>query len=160
MKKELALVLSGHLDDGTPQYSPLDADDAKDCEGHDVIVAIIKTDKGIRTMLQNASLHLYFQWLCTALNAAGWDMKAVLMAISKNPCIPWSPSAIKERLWRPVQKNTYNTDSTTQLDKDQVTVIYEALNFVTASKFGIGIVFPNKQDLLEKKLEEIRKKAA
>ena len=149
--KELVLVQTGEAN-GIPYYQPLDAEDAKTCAGHDTIVAVIKSDKAVRSILQNSSIYLYFTLLCVALNDAGLDMIVVLKALSKNAEIPWSPTAIKERLWRPVQKHTYDTDSTTQLETDQVSIVYEALNLTTSSKFGISIPFPDRFALMNEQL--------
>jgi hypothetical protein len=55
-------------------------------------------------------------------------------------------------LWRPVQKHTYDTDSTTQLKTDEVSNVYEALNLTTTSKFGVGIPFPDKFALMNEQL--------
>ena len=136
--------------DELPLYSPLDADDVKALKGRDTIIADVKGMKALITALQMRSIHLYFRLLAEALNAAGMDMKAVMAKISKNAMIPWSASAVKERLWRPVMFDTYEKESTTQLETNEISVVYEALNQVTVNQLGIGIPFPDKYSLLDK----------
>jgi len=106
--------------------------------------------KALITALQMRSIHLYFSMLSDALNAAGLDMKAVMAKLSKNAMIPWSPSAVKERLWRPVMLDTYEKESTTQLETNEISVVYESLNEVTSEQLGVSIPFPDKYSLLDK----------
>jgi len=132
------------MKDGLPTYSAMNAEDAKVIGTQSILVVDMKKGKAKRTGVQNASIHLYLTWLAAALNAAGLDMVAVMKILSKNLLIPWSMEAAKERLWRAVQKSTYGSDSTTELDTDQVGVIYEALNLTTSSKLGVSVNFPDK----------------
>ena len=134
---------------GVDAYAPVDAEAEKAINGQSVIVCDIKGERAKRTHLQNASIHKYFELLATALNDAGWDMKAVMEKLSKNAMIPWSASAVKERLWRPTQMNTYGKESTTKLDTNEVSVIYEALNSVTCDELGVGVPFPDKYNLMD-----------
>ena len=134
-------------------YAFQDADGEKKAGGRDTIGVTVRGVKATRTAIQNNALHKYFDLLSEKLNAAGWDMKAVMEKLSKNAKIPWSPLAIKERLWRPVQLQTYGTESTTKLDTNEVSVVYEALNQVTASMLGESIPFPDKYSLMDSKLD-------
>lgn len=130
--------------DECPHYAPEDASDLKALKGGDVILCDVKGTKALITALQMRSIHLYFKMLAEALNAAGLDMKAVMEKLSKNALIPWSASAIKERLWRPVMIDTFGKESTTQLETDEISVTYEALNNVTGSQLGVSIPFPDR----------------
>jgi hypothetical protein len=129
---------------GQQCYAPMDADDIKAINGSKIIVADIKADKTTRTELQNRSIHLYMTWLSEALNNAGYDMTKTLAKLSSKVGIPWTPSAIKERLWRPVQEAAYDVNSTTKLDRGNVGAVYESLNAVTAGKLGVSVPFPDK----------------
>jgi hypothetical protein len=100
--------------------------------------------RSLRTIAQHKSIRLYCSWLSVALNDAGFDIVETLKVLANKIFIPWSPEAILERLWRPVQKHTYGTDSTTKLERDQVSIVYEALNVQTSGKLGVGVSFPDK----------------
>lgn len=130
--------------DGLAIYSAMSADDIKAIAAQSILVVDMKSGKAKRTGVQNASIHLYLTWLVDAFNSAGLDMISVMAKLSKNAKIPWSLHAAKERLWAPTQKSTYGTESTTQLDTDQVSVVYEALNGVTTEQLGVGVNFPDK----------------
>ena len=130
--------------DGLPIFSPLDADDVKAIGGREMLAFEMVGMKSLRTIAQNKSIRLYCTWLCVALNDAGYDIVETLKALGNRIFIPWSPDAILERLWRPVQKHTYDTDSTTKLDREQVSVVHEALNAQTAGRLGVGVPFPDK----------------
>ena len=107
-------------------------------------VTMSKGAKAVRTTKQNSAIHKYFTLLSYALNAAGMDMIAAMRILSKKGRIPWSAHAVKERLWRPVQIDTYGKESTTELNTDEVSAVYEALNVVTGDKLGVSIPFPDK----------------
>jgi hypothetical protein len=130
--------------DGLPIFSPLDADDVKAIGNREMIGFEMVGMKSLRTIAQNKSIRLYCRFLSIALNDAGYDMIATLKALGNRVFIPWSPEGILERLWRPVQKFTYGTDSTTKLDRDQVSIVYEALNVETSDKLEIGVPFPDR----------------
>ena len=130
--------------DGLSYYSPIDAESAENLNNQNTIAFELKGFKAQRTLAQNASIRLYCKWLCDALNAAGMDMIEVFNRISKSGKIPWSPESVLERLWRPTQKHTYGTDSTTKLDTPDVSVVYEALNQVTGEQLGVSMNFPDK----------------
>lgn len=137
------LVYVGEIN-GVKAYAPLDKDDEKAIEGKETLVCEMKSNKIARTELQNRSIHLYFTMLCDALNNAGMDMVATMKRLSANAAIPWSAHAIKERLWRPVQISTYGKESSTKLNTDEISVVYEALNNVTSSKLGVSVPFPDR----------------
>ena len=139
----IALAYVGMIN-GERAYTGLGAEDIRNINGQEILVVDMKSGKSKRSGLQNSAIHLYLGNLAKALNDAGWDMVAVLKVLSANVKIPWSMQAAKERLWAVVQKNTYDTDSTTKLDTDQVSVVYEALNQVTSEKLGVGVQFPDK----------------
>ena len=130
--------------DGLDYYCPVDADDAKELGGREMIAFELLGKRAMRTLAQHKSIRLYCRWLCDAFNEAGLDMAAVFKVISKTGKIPWSPESVLERLWRPTQKHTFGTDSTTKLDTTEVSVVYEALNVVTSGELGVGINFPDK----------------
>lgn len=125
-------------------------DDMESIEAGAVAITLSWGKKAIRTIRQNSSIHLYCDLLSKALNDAGLDMKATLEILSKNAKIPWSPSAVKERLWKPVQLDTYGKESTTKLETEEVSGTYEALNAVTGGELGVSLPFPDRFSMLDK----------
>ena len=119
-------------------------------------VSFSNAKRAIRTIKQNSSMHKYFELLSDELNSRGWDMKAVLAKLSKNVNIPWSPLAVKERLWRPTQEKTYGKEGkTSRLDTKEVSIVYEALNQVTIDELEFGVPFP---DAYNQSYESLMKK--
>ena len=96
-----------------------------------------------RTLTQNAALHLYFRQLAEALNDAGFDMKKTLKEEIE---IPWTEDAIKTHLWKPVQVAMVKDASTTKLSTIGLPEVYEVLNRHLASKFGVSVPFPHRDD--------------
>ena len=133
---------------GVKAYAPMDKEDEQVIGQRQTLVMDLKGKKATISFLQMRSIHLYFSLLCDALNAAGLDMRAVMEKLSKNAMIPWSPSAVKERLFRPVIINTFDKKSTTELNTDEVSIAYEALNQVTTNQLGVGVPFPDHYSLL------------
>ena len=106
----------------------------------------IQVGGGQRTIPQNSAIHLYLKWLCEGLNDAGFDMVTTLEKFqSKNLEIPWTPEFAKDRLWRPVQVAVTRKESSTDLEKTEVSKVYEVLNRHLSDKLGIqGIPFPDR----------------
>ena len=98
------------------------------------------------TEQQIKSLNLYCDQLANALNDAGYDMKKVFEVRTMD--IPWSKERVKENLWKDLQETMFGKRSTMQLEKMEVTEVYETLNRFTASNFGVSVPFPSK-DLLQ-----------
>jgi hypothetical protein len=130
--------------DGIPIYMPINKKDQEALKGHSVIECAPKK-KGTRTNKQNSALHLFLRKLADALNDAGLDMKAVLKPEVE---IPWSDSAAKEYLWKPVQKAMLGKESTKELETDEVSKVYDTLNRHLASKFGVSVPFPEIYQLI------------
>lgn len=95
-----------------------------------------------RTLQQNKALHLFFDMLAKSLNDAGLDQRAVL---KPSVSIPWTKTAIKEQLWRPIQKAMYAKHSTTNLMKqEEIDQIHATLTRHLAEKFGVEYIpFPS-----------------
>jgi len=98
-----------------------------------------------RTLPQNNSIHLYCEHLAAHLNASGFDMKRVL---AHKMDIPWSKQTAKEFIWNEAQKGQFNKVSSTKLERDEVTQVYDVLNRFFSDKFGLHVPFPsgNKKD--------------
>lgn len=94
-----------------------------------------------RTSQQNKGLHLFFTMLADELNNSGYDQRKVL---KETVDIPWTPEAIKEQLWKPIQKLMYNKESTTELDKvKEIDKVHEVLMRHLGEKFSVEYIpFP------------------
>lgn len=130
--------------DGLPIYAPLSQEDVDAVKYQKIIVCDMLKGNAKRTGLQNRALHLFCGWVSKALNDAGWDMRAALSVLSRNALIPWTASAVKERLWRPTQLAMTAKESTTNIDKGDVSIIYEGLNCALSQRLGVSVPFPDK----------------
>lgn len=99
-----------------------------------------------RTTQQNKSLHLYFEFLATELNNAGYD---VLKTLRHDISIDWNATLIKELIWRKVQLASYKKKSTADLTSGELQVLWETINRHIGEKFGIHVPFPSLEDLVE-----------
>lgn len=93
-----------------------------------------------RTPPQNRSLHKYCELLSDELNNAGYTIAKVL---TKPLDISWSKHTVKELLWRTVQKAMLDKDSTTKLNRSEVSKVYDELNNIMATRYGITVGFPD-----------------
>ena len=96
-----------------------------------------------RTLTQNAALHKYCQMLADQLNDAGLDQLKVLKPGAE---IPWTQSAVKENLWRPVQDSMLGKESTTKADRQEYSKVYDVLNRHMINKFGVTVPWPSKDN--------------
>lgn len=99
-------------------------------------------ETGVRTPKQSDSLHLFFDHLASALNAAGLDMRKVL---KEHVMIEWTKENVKEYIWRPLQKALTGKESTKDLDKvSDINLIYDNLNRHFGEKYEIHVPFPSE----------------
>lgn len=99
-----------------------------------------------RSQLQNNSLHLWLDMVARALNDKGHDVRQVLQ-MSKRQEIPWTMSAAKEHLWRPVQESYTGESSTTKASTKEYAAIYDILNKTLVEKLGVFVPWPNKENM-------------
>ena len=95
-----------------------------------------------RTARQNRALHVYLRLLGEALNDAGLDQRKVL---KPNFPIPWTTHSTKENLFKPIMQAMFEIESTTKLERVQVSQVYDVLNRSLSEKYGISIPFPEGQ---------------
>jgi len=94
----------------------------------------------MRTIKQNAAMHKWFTMLAEELNRR--DLPVVKFLKVE---VDWTPEAVKELLWKPVQKAMLNKGSTTALEKSDIDKVYETLNAALYHKHRISIPFPKKE---------------
>lgn len=89
-------------------------------------------------------MHKLFTMLSETLNDAGLDQRKVL---KPSVSIPWTPKAVKENLWRPIQEAMYHKKSTTELGKqEEITQIHAVLMRHLSEKFGVEYIpFPSHE---------------
>ena len=99
-----------------------------------------------RTLQQNKAIHLMNNWIADELNNAGLDIRKVIKPTME---IPWTPTAVKEYIVKPIMKSMYNKDSTTELNKSnkEIEHLYDVIMRNLGQMFGIEYrKFPNEQD--------------
>lgn len=138
---DLVLAKVGEKD-GLPIYSPMDESDVKICADKTVLVVSTKGERAKRTILQNASIHKYCLLLANQFNEAGLDMKAVLE--TKTVSVEWSMVSVKEVIWRPIQLALFDKESSTQLETDQVSKVYEQIARHLSENLNITQSFPSR----------------
>jgi len=102
-----------------------------------------------RTLSQNSALHLMFTQLADELTNHGLDMRKTLKPTID---IRWSGDMVKEYLWKPVMKAQLGLDSTTEMTTKDIDKVFETINKHLGEKFGITIVFPSIETLINKSL--------
>jgi hypothetical protein len=116
--------------------------DLEDVASGEVAAKLSWSDKAIRTIKQNSSIHKYCSILADKFNDAGLDMLAVLKV--KEVSVPWSMDRVKDILWKGIQEAMFNSTSTTKLETDQVSKVYETMNRHTSQNLGVSVDFPNR----------------
>jgi len=99
-----------------------------------------------RTDQQRKAIEVYCRELAKTLNDAGLDQRAVFAKMKEGVDIPWSQDTVKDTLWRRIQVAILGKESTTKLNADEVTRVYDTLNRWTGTTFGIAIQFPEKKE--------------
>ena len=97
---------------------------------------------GQRTKLQNNAVHQYFENVATALNDAGLEIH--MEYLGKAIEVPWTKESVKERLWLPIMETMTGKSHTADLERNQVSPIYDVLARFLAEKQGISVPFPQE----------------
>jgi hypothetical protein len=97
-----------------------------------------------RTPKQNNSLHLYLEQVSEALDREGFTIQDVVKAIRKAEIRP-TKNALKEVVWKPLQKIILGKESTTELTTAEVDKVYEIFNRWLGQEFQIHIPFPTNE---------------
>jgi hypothetical protein len=97
-----------------------------------------------RSGRQNNALHLYLTILAEELKNQGQTMQGILKRIDTIEILP-TTEALKSTIWKPLQDKMFDIDSTTKLEKADVTKVHEYINAWTTKEFGIDIPFPSQE---------------
>ena len=95
-----------------------------------------------RTLTQNRAMHKYFQLLSDALNDAGFGVQAVL---KPGINVSWSPTTVKELLWKTVLKAYKMKDSTTKMSTTDIDRVYDIVNQHVGETTGVFIPWPERE---------------
>ena len=97
-----------------------------------------------RTFQQNSALHLWCSLQGSAMNEAGFEQRAFFEAARNGYDVPWRTITVKENIWRPVQVAMKKPKSTTEVNKLELSDVYDT---VCRALGGIGapiVPFPSK----------------
>ena len=95
-----------------------------------------------RTYLQNNAIHKYLTMLTDEFNNSGLTVQQVLAVALERE---WTMIGAKEQIWKPIQGALFETESTTKLERDQVSEVYSVIDRHTGEKFGLHVPFPSRE---------------
>jgi hypothetical protein len=98
-----------------------------------------------RSQSQNRSMHLMFTQIANEFNDHGLYIAKVL---KPSVDVEWTPSTVKELIWRPLMKAITDKDSTAKLNTAEVDKIFKVLHKHLADKLNISIEFPSVESLV------------
>ena len=128
--------------DDDPRFGLMDADDVKAVSGQNTIVADVKGERAKRTSLQNKAIHKYCSLLADDFNEGGFDMLSVLKVKTSTS---WTMLSVKDVIWRSIQEAMFpDKKSTTQLETNEVSQVYEQIAHHLSENFNITRSFPNR----------------
>ena len=104
----------------------------------------------VRTSQQNKALHVFFKIVSDQLNEMGAEftytgIKGVEMSLR------YTPTLIKETLWKPIQSALFGFDTTTKLDTKQINEVVDVINKFFSER-GVSVDFPSIEQINEKKV--------
>jgi hypothetical protein len=100
-----------------------------------------------RTNSQNRALHLWCELVAQTLNDAGMEMVVNVPDKTRKPWeVPWTKTSVKEQIWRPVQIAITEKESTTEAERIEYNLVYEAISRRFAQSFGLVLpLWPDKE---------------
>ncbi len=112
----------------------------------------IESEKEFRTDQQNKGMHKFFAIISEILNSKGHTL-TILAKIGFN--LSFTPTIIKENVWKPLQKALFGTDSTTRLHKDnEIKEIVDSANEALAEYLECYVPFPSREILHYEKIAQ------
>lgn len=94
-----------------------------------------------RTDQQRKAIEVYCREVANALDREGHTLQDVVQKITKVEIRP-TQANIKAVVWNEISKAYLSKSSSTQLEKSEVTLIYEAMNKWLGIQFQIHVPFP------------------
>ncbi len=96
-----------------------------------------------RTLPQNRAMHKYFDELAEALNDAGMTQKAMFKLLKEGFDLPVTEHFTK-KLWHEAMIVMVDKTSTADLERKEVSQIYQAVDQRVAELTGVHIEFPSR----------------
>ena len=93
-----------------------------------------------RSPQQRKSIEKYCKMVADAMNDAGHSVQTAFTAE-----VAISQANIKDGMFKVVMHSLYpDKTSTTELETDEVTHVYENMNRITAERYGVSMNFPDR----------------
>jgi hypothetical protein len=120
-------------------------DDLSEVKAGEIAATLSFTQNAIRTIKQNAAIHLFCEMVSESLNAAGWTKKKYFEAKNHDD-VDWTQASVKEDIWRHIQTALFpDKKSTTQLETKDVSRVSDNVNRMLANSLEMpGVDFPNR----------------
>ena len=97
---------------------------------------------GQRTPQQRKAIEVYCKLLADALNDAGFLL--IVPGFKEDFTVPWSQALVKDNIWRTLQIAMFDIESTADLNRAQVSEVYEVIARNMAER-GISVAFPQSR---------------
>jgi hypothetical protein len=99
-----------------------------------------------RTKTQQDSIYLYCEWVAKKLNQIGQSCNKHSVIQDVTIELTWTKDLVKSEHWIPIQKVLFDTEHFSDLERNQVSVVYDVLNKHYSDNFGFHIPFPDRHD--------------
>lgn len=127
---------------GEPEvYSSITADIVAQQKEYGTICVKVEKYSGLRSEMQNNSLHLYCRMVSDELNGRGITFTQFF-----NPGfeVPWSEWIVKDNVWRPVQKALTGNEKTSKAKTPDYSKVYDVVNNKLAD-IGFHVPWPSRE---------------
>lgn len=101
-----------------------------------------------KTDQQRKAYHLYFRWVSQSFQEKDIDMEMLVKA--KPLSMPVTETMVKEVIWKPILKAMEGRRSTEDMEKMEVSAVYDVMNRWLINEFGIYVPFPSDENFIEK----------
>lgn len=96
-----------------------------------------------RTSKQNRAVHKYFTMVSDQLKETYTVQQVLKEAIERE----WTPEAVKELIWKPVQEAVTGKDSTAKAHREEYSKVYQCVSHHLSTNFGINVPFPSIEEV-------------
>lgn len=97
-----------------------------------------------RTALQNSAEHVYFKRRATAMAAAGFTQRSLILTLKEGFELPITEHMIKD-IFRGVGRAMFDKDSTSRLTTIETQEVYRATEQRFAELTGIDVPWPSSE---------------
>ena len=105
---------------------------------------VITVTFGVRTTKQRSAMEVYFRQLAEALNDAGYHMAKTLKEGAE---IDWTQESVKKEIWGKVMEPLTGKTHTSDLERNEVSEVYENVNRFIATRTGVMVAFPSREQM-------------